>query len=481
MTLETQTPHEPASPLRRPKGDRMVAGVAAGLAERAEIPTWVVRLAFVLAALSGGFGVVVYAAGWLLIPEEGSEESHANRLFGRVEGPAAWIGLILIGIAILVLIDSVGFVRGDLGIAAVLIVAGVLLFRGDMGRRSTNTTKREHMTTATKTPIEPSPQVPRPPKPPSHLGRITIAAIFIGLGGMALADQLSSAFDPTARHYLGATMAILGIGLLVGAFFGRARWLIVIGVLLIPTMLVAAVADLTIDGGIGERRFTPTTPSAMSDEYRLAIGDLTVDLSDLQLNGSTVEFDARIGIGQLTVIAPEDAALDITARAGIGEVNLLGRTRSGVGVANSVTAAGDSGTIRMNLRGNIGEVRVTYDRTTAAASGTRFGSTVVVVDEADLESSYSIDIGDFTLDLSALELTSPRRVTVSADTGSIKVILPGQTGVQVNAQVAVGELDLVGQRTSGIGVSDEYRSGERILLELDIEMGAGKINVEGRR
>ena len=480
MTLDAQTRKDTPNPLRRPQDGRMVAGVAAGLAERVDIPAWVVRLAFLLMALSGGFGVVAYAAGWLLIPEEGSEQSHANRMFGNIDGPGAWIGLVLIGIAVLVLIDSVGFVRGDLGIAAVLIVAGVLLFRGDLGRRSTSNTKRDPMTVTSEQLAPPTPAAPRPPRPPSHLGRITIASIFIAIGGMAFAEQLNSGFDPTARHYLGVTMAIVGIGLLVGAFFGRARWLIVVGVLLIPTMLVAAVADLTIGGGIGERRFAPTTASAVPAEYRLAIGDMTVDLSGLDLNGSTVEFDARIGIGQLLVIVPEGMALDITARTGIGEVNLLGRKRGGIGVANSVSAPGDAGTIRMDLRGNIGEVRVSYEGIASTASET-FGAHVVVTDESQLEDSYSFDVGTFTLDLSNLGLSEARQVDVSVDAGSITVILPATTGVLVTAEVGVGDIDLVGQRTSGLGVTNEYRTGERILLELDIQMGAGEINVEGRR
>jgi PspC domain len=44
-------------PLRRPREDRLVAGVASGLAARTGIDVTVVRVVFVVAALLGGFGV----------------------------------------------------------------------------------------------------------------------------------------------------------------------------------------------------------------------------------------------------------------------------------------------------------------------------------------------------------------------------------------------------------------------------------------
>jgi phage shock protein PspC (stress-responsive transcriptional regulator) len=68
-------------PLRRPAGDRMIAGVAAGTAKGFGVDPVVVRMAFVLLALCGGAGVVLYLAGWLLIPDERSGHSVAADLF----------------------------------------------------------------------------------------------------------------------------------------------------------------------------------------------------------------------------------------------------------------------------------------------------------------------------------------------------------------------------------------------------------------
>ena len=63
--------------LRRPIHDRMFTGVAAGIANYLDLDVTVVRIAFAVLAFIGGTGVAIYLAGWLLMPEEGSEESIA--------------------------------------------------------------------------------------------------------------------------------------------------------------------------------------------------------------------------------------------------------------------------------------------------------------------------------------------------------------------------------------------------------------------
>lgn len=69
--------------LRRADGDRLIAGVAGGLAEYLDVDAVVVRIAIVALALLGGFAVPLYLAAWLLVPEEGSDESVAERLLGH--------------------------------------------------------------------------------------------------------------------------------------------------------------------------------------------------------------------------------------------------------------------------------------------------------------------------------------------------------------------------------------------------------------
>jgi len=64
-------------PLYRPFQDRMLAGVAAGIARYLGVEVTVVRIVLAVLTVVGGVGVPLYLAGWLLIPEEGSEQSIA--------------------------------------------------------------------------------------------------------------------------------------------------------------------------------------------------------------------------------------------------------------------------------------------------------------------------------------------------------------------------------------------------------------------
>jgi phage shock protein PspC (stress-responsive transcriptional regulator) len=71
--------------LRRPTGDRMLAGVASGIARYLDVDTNLIRIAFVVLAFVGGAALPLYVAGWLLIPEEGAAQSIAGELFSSLE------------------------------------------------------------------------------------------------------------------------------------------------------------------------------------------------------------------------------------------------------------------------------------------------------------------------------------------------------------------------------------------------------------
>jgi len=87
-TLNTDTePTVPAGrpPLRRAYDGRMLAGVAAGLADYFGVDVTIVRVAFAVFTFLGGAGVPLYLACLLLIPEEGSDQSIAASLFDSVQ------------------------------------------------------------------------------------------------------------------------------------------------------------------------------------------------------------------------------------------------------------------------------------------------------------------------------------------------------------------------------------------------------------
>jgi phage shock protein C len=55
--------------LTRSETDRVIAGVAGGIAQRFGINSTLLRLAWVLAVFFGGFGVLAYLILWLVLPK----------------------------------------------------------------------------------------------------------------------------------------------------------------------------------------------------------------------------------------------------------------------------------------------------------------------------------------------------------------------------------------------------------------------------
>jgi phage shock protein PspC (stress-responsive transcriptional regulator) len=72
-------------PLRRCYDDRMLAGVASGVASYLNVDTVIVRIGFVVLTLIGGAGIPLYLAGLLLIPEEGSDVSIAGSIIDSLQ------------------------------------------------------------------------------------------------------------------------------------------------------------------------------------------------------------------------------------------------------------------------------------------------------------------------------------------------------------------------------------------------------------
>ena len=56
--------------LYRSKTNRQLAGVCGGLAEYFNLDTTLIRVLFVVLAVLGGSGVVLYIALWIIVPRE---------------------------------------------------------------------------------------------------------------------------------------------------------------------------------------------------------------------------------------------------------------------------------------------------------------------------------------------------------------------------------------------------------------------------
>ena len=80
---------EPSAPgrtvLRRPFQDRMLAGVAAGVARYFGVDVMIIRIAFAVLTVVGGAGIPLYLAGLLLLPDEGSDQSIAGSIIESLQ------------------------------------------------------------------------------------------------------------------------------------------------------------------------------------------------------------------------------------------------------------------------------------------------------------------------------------------------------------------------------------------------------------
>jgi phage shock protein C len=66
--------------LCRPAHDRMLAGVASGIARYLGVDVLLVRIALVALCFVGGVGVPLYLASWVLVPEEGADGSTGSSI-----------------------------------------------------------------------------------------------------------------------------------------------------------------------------------------------------------------------------------------------------------------------------------------------------------------------------------------------------------------------------------------------------------------
>jgi phage shock protein C len=104
---------EPAPPRRlyRSRTNRMLGGVAGGLAEYLQVDSALVRLAFVALVLAAGAGFLGYIIAWIVIPEEPAEAA----VFRAAAAPTPPRS------------GSAGYRGARLLIGAVLVVIGVFL------------------------------------------------------------------------------------------------------------------------------------------------------------------------------------------------------------------------------------------------------------------------------------------------------------------------------------------------------------------
>ena len=146
--MQPQTALPPAPRLVRRRGGRALGGVTTGLSEHLGLPVLWLRAAFVLLAVAGGSGVVLYGAFWLILPQDDDE---ARRLDERALGEV--VALLVLGLGAVLLLNRLAFPGPALVPLAVLGVGVALVWRqADDARRArwraTATGRRQRVLTA---------------------------------------------------------------------------------------------------------------------------------------------------------------------------------------------------------------------------------------------------------------------------------------------------------------------------------------------
>ncbi len=332
--------------LRRSTYDGKVAGVASGIARHFDIDPVIVRVAFVVLAFFGGAGCIVYAACWLLVPEEGQRDAKL-----RLDDRSRTVALVLVGS--LALLALLGDSWGGWGFPWPLAIVGLIVLLV-ISARSPRTPPP---TTQTGAPAYAA--VRREHANPRKRGPIlfwyTMALVALALSTLAIADAAGAQITDSA--YPALALAVIGVMLATGAFYGRAGGLILAGLVATVSTVGATAAG---EWDTGQTAESPRTAAALASTYDLTAGEIVLDLTDLTdleaLDGRTIRLDVTFGHIELLLPAGLDA--EVTARVGaIGHTQLFGSSRDGSDAFSYVgTAGGPSITIDAEV--TFGEIEI---------------------------------------------------------------------------------------------------------------------------
>lgn len=364
MSYETDTPSPtpplpppPAPPVRRLVRDpySRFGGVASGVAHYYGLDVSLVRLLFVILALSTGIGFVAYFLAWLIIPRADVwPPAGPPRPLRSLSNRDIGIGLALVGALLAI---ALGGGDGGFIIPVVLIGGGVwLLLQGDTSGAPVAPASAAAGTTAfTPTPTSAS-------TAPVPAGSAPVPAVG-GAGG-----GLGGDLPPTAYMAAPAPGPVgtpvpprsrrrrLGIGLLVG---------FLVAVVVLPLLAIGGLAIAVARGGIDVEGDLRTYPVNSAADLPLSIdtdaGEIVIDLTgltpaELASLDEPATIDARLDFGSVEVIIPDGIKADIDASTDLGDVELFGRTDDGF--RNHVSRTVEDPDLDITLDVGAGEVVV---------------------------------------------------------------------------------------------------------------------------
>lgn len=149
---------------------------------------------------------------------------------------------------------------------------------------------------------------------------------------------------------------LTGVALVASAFFGGARGLIPVGILLALVLGSTAAAGVSFNGGIGERDYRVADGDLLRGRYELGIGHLQLDLREIELARGTTHVTADLDVGMLEIVAPG-------ARFEGGDASLRdgddGRGEGGIDVRRTIVVGSGDRLLEIDAHVGAGMVAVT--------------------------------------------------------------------------------------------------------------------------
>lgn len=355
--------------LRRSSTDRYVAGISGGLGRHFDVDPVLFRVLFVVTAILG-VGLLAYLALWLVVPEEGRDRgiiSLEDRgrtvavttigavtalalVLGNADGPNLDIigSALVIGLVVWLVIrtrDS----RAAAPVASSMpgeALAAAPPAYGDTAVAPVDypTAPAAHAPAQTPPRLLPGylPKAPNPKKRGPLLFGFTLAAMVLGLGVLGMIDTAGA--DISASAYPALALTISGLMLVLGAFYGRAGGVILLGLISLLGLGVTTAGERAVAETLS---VAPVSAAQVRDSYHLDSGLVQVDLSQVadpeELAGRTIEVSTELGA--VEVILPEGMTVLSTATIeGFGSVQILKESFEGADTHRFDRIEGTDGT-----------------------------------------------------------------------------------------------------------------------------------------
>jgi phage shock protein PspC (stress-responsive transcriptional regulator) len=326
----------------------ILAGVARDLGARTGVdPLWF-RIAFVVLAVFSGLGVLLYGGSWLIL--RGRRRSPFGPLV--IAGAA-----VIVFSCVLLLENGTSYIASPWTIVFVLAGIAVALWqpRGIPESAVALGFDRGPSTTAATS------ATVTEPRPPSVLGRWTLAfALLVGAAG-AIGYQLNGdGLHP--ERWLGAAAAVCGIGMVIGAWRGRALWLVVPALLFAGSGFVAGhAARAGIDGleaGTRYHSVGSVRPFGLPEREDLVAGRIEVTVFSAPPNDA--RSDLRVGLGEIDLIIDEDVTIYVRAHVHDGEIVVNGVTQPNDGDLQVIRiGSGEAAEAVISATVSVGQLEIT--------------------------------------------------------------------------------------------------------------------------